>query len=455
VTSRARSKDVVVIGAGAAGLRAGRALAEAGLGVTLLEARERIGGRIHTVPAAPERRHERLPVELGAEFVHGLPAESWTLIREAGLDTYELAGKDVHHDGNRLIEGAERAQGAFRVLEDMAAWWQSRPSGPDLTFAEYLRRASTDPGAASQAANYVEGFNAADRNRIGVAALVTQQRAEDRIDAERLFRIKRGYARLPEFLARKFEQAGGELLLGRRVTHIQWEPQRVAVQGVDTAGRTFALAAARAIVTLPLGVLKLDSVQFTPAPADRLLQAGRMEMGSVLRATLLFDAAFWREPQINRDVQGLPDMSFLFAPDETLPTWWTAAPDATPTLTAWVGGPKSLRLAERLCNDGRALRDECLNVLGRLFDTQPPRLQSLLLAFHCHDWQADPYSLGAYSYAPAGALDASERIAEPVDDTLFFAGEHTDITGHWGTVHGALESGQAAARRLLAAGMTD
>lgn len=388
MTSFADSQDVIVIGAGAAGLRAGRFLAEAGLGVAVLEARERIGGRIHSVALAPEAEHERLPVELGAEFVHGLPAESWQLIREARLDAYELGGSDVHHDGSRLLARAEEAHGAFRVLEDMVAWWESQPSGSDLTFADYLRRVPTDPGAACQAANYVEGFNAADRNRIGVAALVTQQRAEDRIDAERLFRIKHGYARLPEFLAQRFGQAGGELLLGRRVTQIDWRPQRVEVRGVDFTGRAFAVAAARAIVSLPLGVLQSDSVHFTPAPADRLLQAGRMAMGSVLKATLVFQSAFWRERGADRDAQGLRDMSFLIAPDETLPTWWTAAPDATPTLTAWLGGPRSLCLAQRLRADG---------------------------------------------------------------DTLFFAGEHTDVSGHWGTVHGALESGHAAARRVLAA----
>jgi monoamine oxidase len=87
-----------------------------------------------------------------------------------------------------------------------------------------------------------------------------------------------------------------------------------------------------------------------------------------------------------------------------------------------------------------------------LFDIPPARLESLLAAYYCHDWEADPCSLGAYSYAPAGALDASGRIAEPVENTLFFAGEHPDVGGHWGTVHGALASGDSAARRLLAAG---
>jgi monoamine oxidase len=78
------------------------------------------------------------------------------------------------------------------------------------------------------------------------------------------------------------------------------------------------------------------------------------------------------------------------------------------------------------------------------------RLQKQLLSWHTHDWQADPYAMGAYSYAPAGALDASALMSEPVQDTLYFAGEHTDVSGHWGTVHAALRSGLRAAEQLQA-----
>ena len=73
-----------------------------------------------------------------------------------------------------------------------------------------------------------------------------------------------------------------------------------------------------------------------------------------------------------------------------------------------------------------------------------------LLRWHMHDWQIDPLSLGAYTYVPRGAIDASDHLSQPVEQTLFFAGEHTDTSGHWGTVHGALRSGCRAARQLLA-----
>ena len=87
--------------------------------------------------------------------------------------------------------------------------------------------------------------------------------------------------------------------------------------------------------------------------------------------------------------------------------------------------------------------------LAKMFRMTENELRAFLIGWHTHDWQSDPLSLGAYSYAPKGALNASDAMAEPVDGTLFFAGEHTDTTGHWGTVHGALRSGLRAAEQIL------
>ena len=140
----------------------------------------------------------------------------------------------------------------------------------------------------------------------------------------------------------------------------------------------------------------------------------------------------------------IPEMSFLFA-DEGLPrVWWTPSPHAVPQMTGWVGGPKVLgvRSDEDFAQTG-------LRSLAKMFRMTENELRALLIGWYTHDWQRDPLSLGAYSYAPKGALHASDAMAEPVDGTLFFAGEHTDTTGHWGTVHGALRSGLRAAEQVL------
>ncbi len=87
--------------------------------------------------------------------------------------------------------------------------------------------------------------------------------------------------------------------------------------------------------------------------------------------------------------------------------------------------------------------------MAKIFELSPQALETRLISRHVHDWQSDEYARGAYSYAPAGARDAAERMTVPVGDRLFFAGEHTDVEGRWGTVHGALASGERAALQLM------
>ena len=157
-------------------------------------------------------------------------------------------------------------------------------------------------------------------------------------------------------------------------------------------------------------------------------------MGTATRITLVFRERFWEA--------AVPNLSFLIAQQKTPPTWWTSAPDPSPALTGWLAGPRALRPTT-----GAALRDQALTTLAEIFGRDD--LTAMLTSFHTHDWQSDPYSLGAYSYAPAGALEASDNLAIPVENTLYFAGEHTDTTGHWGTVHAALRSGLRAASQIL------
>src|SRR6185437_8706347 len=141
-----------------AGLTAARSLAEAGRRVTVLEAAPRIGGRIFTMRAGEEI------IELGAEFIHGKPPELWSLIKEAGLETYESTGPHLSYEDGRLVSGAsEEAEedARFAVLEKLEAW-----TGPDLTFADYLAQQSFSDELRDGAIGYVEGFNAADHRII-------------------------------------------------------------------------------------------------------------------------------------------------------------------------------------------------------------------------------------------------------------------------------------------------
>jgi protoporphyrinogen oxidase len=434
--------DVLIIGAGVAGLHAGRLLAEAGRRVAIVEARNRIGGRIWTQPTSLHNSPLPIPIELGAEFVHGLPPETWSLIRQAELSTFEIDGSSFRFDGSRLAPANEQQGPAEHALEEMTRWIEKQPTGSDLSFAEYLKARAVDPLAARAASNYVEGFNAADQDRISVAALAKQQAAEDAIGAGRLFRIEAGYAALPNFLAKKFIAAGGTLILEAPVKKIVWKRGAVSVETTRRDG-DLRYRSSRAAITVPLGVLQAQSIEFVPQPAEVLFHANRLKMGAVLRLTLAFKQKFWD-----------PRLSFLFAPTESPPTWWTPMPHEAPLLTAWAGGPKAESLLKLIAADGdaSALRDRSLSTLAKIFAVSPGNIRKMLASWHMHNWQSDEYARGAYSYVQVGALDAPGKMRIPVEDTLYFAGEHTDISGHWGTVHAALGAGAHVADQVMAAG---
>jgi hypothetical protein len=442
--------DVLVLGAGAAGLAAARRLAVAGKRVAVIEARDRVGGRIYT-HHAPRPGAPPVPVELGAEFIHGLPLESWQLVREAGLATYELDGSVLQFAGR--LQPIPDESGTGNVLREMSRWFKQQPAGTDETFADYLAHTAIPPSIRDQAIRYVEGFNAADHGVIGVAALVRQQDAEDGIAADRIFHIRNGYDSLPAFLRMEFEAAGGALFLTKPVTTVEWRAGAVSMRGTTVRG-SFEFRAPRAIITLPLGVLHANSVRFDPPPVAALAAAGQMAMGSVIRVPLLFGSRFWTEADTMARFPALTSelatLSFLLG---RATTWWTPHPGETPSLVAWVAGPSAgagRGIPRGAGTEARArLIEDCLDALATVFRTTPGDLADRLVSWHFHDWDADAYSRGAYSYMPAGSVDASRRLAEPVDQTLYFAGEHATVGGHWGTVHGALQSGLAAADEIV------
>lgn len=440
--------DILVLGAGVAGLTAARQLAERGARVCVLEARERVGGRIWTqrigAPQCEGKGDGTLAIELGAEFVHGLPAESMSLLREAGLSALERHGQTLQFIDGQLVR-PQSAPSGYEVLEQMERWLATQPPGFDLSFTQYLERVPPTPTARAGALAYVEGFNAADSRRISIASLSAQQRAEDADQGDRIFHVTGGYDAVPEYLRQRLEHAGGVLLLGHEVRRIEWKPGEVTVTGEDVSGRAFSRRASRAVITLPLGVLQAGAVEFAPAPAQVLEAAGQLAFGAASRMTFVFRQAFWREltapavsPEIAADLQQL---GFLFANEESPRTWWTPMPDPAPMITAWVGGPRAAVRHE-------SWEEHCLTTLGRIMGKSASELRQMLVGAYSHDWTADRLAQGAYSYVPAGAMGASEQMSVPVEGTLFFAGEHTDLTFSWGTVHGAIRSGLRVARQL-------
>ena len=419
--------DTVVIGAGAAGLAAALELKNAGQQVLCLEARDRIGGRILTVhdPLSP------VPIELGAEFIHGRSPDLWNLAASAGGAAYDTGGRMIHVEAANA--GDDVYQEMDRLFEDVK---RSASEDRDESFASFLDRSSYSEGARQDAIGYVEGFNAARKETISLASLAEDFRGADAIGGDRSYRTL-SYDRLVRHLAESIE-----LRLNTIVERVDWQRDCATVHtraALDGSRESFQAHAV--VVTVPLGVLQANTdaegaICFDPEPREALAAARALCSGDAIRLILRFDRAFWHD---NPD---LADAGFLFSSEPVFSTWWTTLPVHSPVITGWSAGPK----ADQLLGLGKQeLVERALASLARITHVQPSRLE----AAYFHAWHADPFSRGAYSYVPVGALAARRRLAEPVEHTLFFAGEATDLEGHGGTVHGALASGKRAARQVL------
>jgi len=417
--------DTIVIGAGVAGLATARALSQAGLTVDLLEARDRIGGRIYT-------QHDGVPIELGAEFIHGKPDATFEIVRSGGIKVIDMRGNPWTSLNGKLERISSWGDSADAIWQALETW-----EGDDQTFDQFV--AERFPGeqwaeARWMAARYLEGYDAVHTDRVSMQWFVKTEAAQSEISGLHNHRVPSGYDAVPKQLMASFAPDCVSLHLNTIVDEIRWQRGQVEVFTHAPDGTPHTFTASRVVVTVPLGLLK-NGVRFSPELPEKQAAMQQIEMGAVIKPVLHFRERFWHET-----------MGFLFSDDEWIPTWWTQYPNEIPVLTGWVGGPR----AERLSNQGKAfVIDRVLDALSGIFGLSRQRLDELLIASYVHDWQADPYARGAYSYVTVGGIDAPAVLAQPVEDTLFFGGEATDTLGYTGTVHGAIITGQRAAEALL------
>jgi monoamine oxidase len=426
VSSPAQAADVVVIGAGAAGLAAAAALSDAGRSVLVLEARDRIGGRIWTIDDA----HSPLGTELGAEFIHGRSAAMLDLLQRAQAIAVDAPAAHWSNDGH----GLEPAEAFFEEVGKLMA--PAADLGKDLSVSQWLERPEARKAsdiARSHVRMMVEGFDAADPARASTQAIAAEWRGGTAQEAQ--FRPYGSYGPLMQSLADRLDSARARIALECAVEEVRWH--RGAVE-VRAGSETYA--ARHAIVTLPLGVLKAGGVQFIPALEEKRDALASLEPAHVVKAVLDFETPFWEQEANGR----YADASFFHSPDTPFPTFWTSLPYRTTRLVAWAGGPKALALAGL---DDRALAEQALASLGHIFGTS--QIRARLRSLRMHDWIDDPYARCAYSYVAVGGCGARGELAKPLQDTLFFAGEATDDGDDATTVAGALASGTRAARELL------
>jgi monoamine oxidase len=400
--------DVLVIGAGAAGLAAAAELARAGRSVLIVEARDRIGGRCYTrrLPGVPA------PVELGAEFIHGRPEATFSLMKKAGI-----AAVDSTRSQLIALDGKLQSVNMFVEAQRLA---RRPPKGRDLSFRAFLARQRVPKLTRLLGTMMVQGFDAADPRLASAREIVAEWTEVSSLQPRPLG----GYGPLLEFLARE-----AKVQLQTVVHEVRWTHSSVELRGTFR-GEPWSAWAPRAVVTLPLGVLQSRLVRFTPKVRKPL---GKLESGPVVRVAMAFRDAFWEKKH--------PGNAFFHSPHAPFPTFWTPLPMHAPLLTAWAGGPKAARLTGS--SEKLLLRSALASVRSVLGSIEEPS------GFAIHDWQADPYARGGYSYVRVGGTGAREELAAPLEETLYFAGEATDREQS-GTVGGALASGLRAAREVLA-----
>lgn len=407
--------DAIVVGAGMAGLAAARQLRAAGANLVVLEARDRVGGRVYT-------RHDlaSTPVELGGEFVHGHYAETWELLREHDIATVEM--KESSGDEP---EGAS--------VHDEA--WQNLPEPePRENMADYLARHGLRGESIPREIGYIDVDNE-PLSRWNARALrywlMPSPANGHEIYGEHDFRVPGGYDQLLDVLA-----DGLPITFEANVSGIDYtEPDRVAVT-YRTNGGLHRLVARTVVSTLPVGVLKYNDVLFTPAlPSAHQEAIQAFGLVDVAKLIYVFPGSV------------LPDGVTVLEDEDNIPQSWLSGSHGTAeksetVLVGWSAGDEARRLLTMERDEALALGLESLRRLLGKPDLQPTRTLF-------HQWGADPFARGAYTYVPSAAPPMiHDQFAQPVDGRIFWAGEATFALDP-ATVNAAYASGKRAAKDAL------
>lgn len=363
------------------------------------------------------------PVEVGAEFLHGEARATHALLRRAKIAAVDSVRVQRGFYGRRLrpISSFDEAQRAVRGAE----------LDEDVSFERFLASRRMSAKTRTFALAMVEGFDAADPRRVSARSIIEEWSEGGALSAKHP-RPEGGYGAPMDWLGRRIAARGGHLQLDSPLRELRWQRGAVTARG-RLLGEPFVARASQAVITLPLGVLQSGAVRFSPSLIQKREALAGLASGPVIRVAMRFHEPVWEKRA--------PGVAFFHSPGAAFPTFWTPLPLRAPLLTAWAGGPKAARMTGL---SPRTLIAKALAGVHAIFPDA--RLADALV----QDWQQDPYARGGYSYVLVGGEGAREELAKPIADTLYFAGEATDVL-EAGTVAGALRSGLRAAREILRA----
>lgn len=415
--ARLRTSDVLVIGAGMAGLAAAQELQTQGLRVTVLEARDRVGGRTHT-------DHDALgvPFDVGAAWLHGAADNPLTAITE------QLGFTTRADDAPHLAYGAGDPKAAGHAYE--AALEATRERWSALEADQPLSNAGVVPGpwgpaaAAAMAEGSLGTSQAAGSSRDWQSI---HPEIGDKLVAEGLGTVVASFAH------------GVPIKLSTAVRKIEWGDEGVVV----TAGGQ-RYRAEKLVITVPTGVLASGQIEFDPPlPAWKQAAIEALPMGQFEKVALTFERGALPEVPAATHVAPLDADARV----GDLPMELVLRPFDSDAVVGFVGGDVARTLAEQ----GReAAIDRAVDRLARMYGDG---VRTQVLRSFVTEWGQDPWARGAYSAAKPGLAHMRERLAKPVDDTLYFAGEAAHV--EWAQcVPGAYltgrDAGRAIAERLAA-----
>jgi monoamine oxidase len=424
--------NIIIVGAGAAGLMAGRLLARAGEKVTILEARDRTGGRIHTIDDASFFKG----AELGAEFVHGDLPVTLALLDEAGI-SYSHAGAEMwHYKNGKLSADDEEVEGWGELMANLIKLKH------DTSISNFLNEYFPHEKYGSlrkSVLSFVSGYDTADPDKASAFALREEWQNED--DGAQ-HRVDGGYCQMINYLANEIKTLGNNIYLNTPVKAIDWSNSPVKV--ITLTGDTYE--ADKVLLALPLGVLQLSQehsghITFRPEIPGHYHALQQIGFGAIIKILLRFDEAFWE----NARGQDRSNMAFLLS-EEKVPTWWTQSPQHEPVLTGWLGGGPAKALEH--ASEGE-LFEMAVQSLSNIFNIGIEELKNKLIARYIVNWTADPYTRGSYAYDTVTSAQARSILGFPVKKTLYFAGEYLYQGPSMGTVEAALTSGKMAAESML------
>lgn len=413
---------------------AARILAGSGKNVTVLEARERAGGRIHTIYDA-DLGH----IELGAEFVHGDLPVTLALLNEAGIKCNHAGGEFWHFKNGKFSVNDEEIEGWDKLMDCLDQLEEDISISSFLQ--DYFPEEKYQPLKKS-VLRFVAGYDSANPDKASAFALREEWRNEDEGAQHRL---ANGYGEMIEYLVNEIKAFGGILRFNSVVEKIDHSNERIAV----TTNSGAVYEAEKVLIALPLGILQLPyqeagAVHIQPAINEYQFALQQIGFGAIIKVLLKFDEIFWEQIE-GLDLSG---MAFLLS-DERIPTWWTQSPGHEPILTGWLGGPLA-REYEHAPDE--ELFEYAIKSLSNIFGLSYDDIECKLTGHQVINWTADKYTRGSYAYDTTTSAQARTVLSSPLDNRLFFAGEYLYSGPSMGTVEAALTSGKKSADIILAAG---